>query len=54
MADRAILREPGRYVIRILRAVVIGNVAGNAFLRFPLIDSILVAVRAGKRFMTAS
>ena len=54
MTQRAILRESGRTMVWILRAVVVTEMAGHTFLGFSLIDSILVAVRAGKRFMTAS
>ena len=53
MADCAILRESGGYMVRILRSVVITNMAGNAFLRLALIDPILMAVRARKLCVTA-
>ena len=54
MTHRAILRKSGGTMVRILRPVVVTEMTGYTFLRFSLIDPVLVAVRAGKRFMTAS
>ena len=51
VTDRAILRKSCGYVVRILRAVVITEMAGNAFLGFALIHSILMTIDAGKRCM---
>ena len=48
MADRAILREPGGTMVRVMRAVVVTEMAGYTFLGFSLIDSVLVAVGTGK------
>lgn len=49
MTYRAILRESGGYVVRVLRAIVIAAVAGNTFLGFAPVDLILMAIYTSQR-----
>ena len=53
VADRAVLREAGTCVVRVLGAVVCIQVAGYAFLRRCLVNAILVAARARNRCVAA-
>ena len=48
MTDRAIFRKSGGAMVGVLCAVVISDMTRYTFLRFTLIDSVLVAVRASK------
>lgn len=53
VADRAIFREPGGYVVRIPCSVEITEMTRYTFLRFAPVDPVLVAVDTGKCRVTA-
>ena len=48
MTQRTILRESGRTMVWILRAVVVTEMAGHTFLGFSQINTVSVAISTGK------